>query len=116
MVVTPSSITLEDGRSVTVHGISSQEAQDAMDQGPSMQTLKDVNQAIGGSFSDWIDRNSRKTWTGVKRYAGPIANAANALAAANPALAPLAVGANMVSSAVGSGGRRRTRGGGLLLN
>jgi len=116
LVVTPSSITLEDGRSVKHQGISSQEAQDAMDQGPSMQTLKDVNQAIGGSFSDWIDRSSRKTWTGVKRYAGPIANAANALAAANPALAPLAVGANMVSSAVGSGGRRRTRGGGLLLN
>jgi len=95
--------------------VSPAEAQDAIDAGPSMETLAEVNQAIGGGFSDWMNRNSHKAWTGVKRYAGPVAQAANALAAANPSLAPLAAGANMVA-AMGSGSHRRTRGGGLLLN
>ncbi len=81
-----------------------------------MEKYWSVNQAVGGGFSDWLSRNSHKAWTGVKKYAGPVAQAANALAAANPALAPMAQAANMVSSAVGSGSYRRTRGGGLLLN
>ncbi len=54
-----------------------------------------------------MNRNSHKAWTGVKKYAGPVAQAANALAAANPSLAPLAAGANMVSAAMGSGSHRR---------
>jgi len=114
--VFPSTLTVSEGMAVKQQGISPAEAQDAIDAGPSMETLAEVNQAIGGGFSDWMNRNSHKAWTGVKKYAGPVAQAANALAAANPALGPLAAGANMLSAATGSGSHRRTRGGGLLLN
>jgi len=116
LTVTPCTLTVSEGMAVNTQGISPAEAQDAIDAGPSMETLNEVNQAIGGGFSDWMSRNSHKAWTGVKKYAGPVAQAANALAAANPSLAPLAAGANMVSAAMGSGSHRRTRGGGLLLN
>jgi len=114
--VFPATMTVSEGMAIKQIGISPAEAQDAIDAGPSMETLSEVNQAVGGGFSDWLSRNSHKAWTGVKKYAGPVAQAANALAAANPALAPMAQAANMVSSAVGSGSYRRTRGGGLLLN
>lgn len=114
--VFPASMTVSEGMAIKQIGISPAEAQDAINAGPSMETLNEVNQAVGGGFSDWLNRNSHKAWTGVKKYAGPVAQAANALAAANPALAPMAQAANMVSSAVGSGSYRRTRGGGLLLN
>lgn len=114
--VFPATLTVSEGMAIKQQGISPAEAQDAVDQGPSMETLEEANQAIGGGFSDWMNRNSHKAWTGVKKYAGPVAQAANALAAANPSLAPLAAGANMVSAAMGSGSHRRTRGGGLLLN
>ena len=116
LTVTPCTLTVSEGMAVNTQGISPAEAQDAIDAGPSMETLNEVNQAIGGGFSDWMSRNSHKAWTGVKKYAGPVAQAANVLAATNPSLAPLAAGANMVSAAMGSGSHRRTRGGGLLLN
>ena len=112
--VFPANLTVEEGIAMKQIGISPDEAQDAIDMGASMETLSEVNQAIGGSFSDWLSRSSHKAWTGVKKYAGPVSQAVNALAAANPSLAPLAAASNMVSSAVGSG--RRVRGGGLLLN
>jgi hypothetical protein len=116
LTVTPCTLSVSEGMAIKQIGISPAEAQDAIDAGPSMETLAEVNQAIGGGLSDWMNRNSHKAWTGVKKYAGPVAQAANALAAANPSLAPLAAGANMVSAAMGSGSHRRTRGGGLLLN
>ena len=82
LTVTPCTLSVSEGMAIKQIGISPAEAQDAIDAGPSMETLAEVNQAIGGGFSDWMNRNSHKAWTGVKKYAGPVAQAANALAAA----------------------------------
>jgi len=113
-------LTVEDNFAAKNIGITPAEATDAIREGPSVQTLSEVNQATGGSFGEWLNRSAHSGWHAVKKYAGPVSHMVSQVAGNVPVVGPLSRAVDEIANgSKGSGalgGSRRSRGGGLLLN
>jgi len=141
MSIFGATLTVEDNFSAKTIGISPDEAMDAIKEGPSVETLRDVNQAIGGGFGEWLGKTLHKGWHVVKKFARPVASLVSQIAGDVPIIGPLAKGINAVANFTDAhemaqqqrlqqqqpqlmetrhessgSGRHRYRGGGMLLN
>jgi lipopolysaccharide export system protein LptC len=122
LFVTPALLTVEESSASEVVGISESEAHEALNDGPSHDSLEHATEPVGGSVGSWLKRNFRKGVHFVKRFVAP---GLTALSSVVPELAPIASTVTRVSDAanklVGEGLSKHRRlhsrmGRGLLMN
>ena len=112
-------IEIEDQYAAKSIGIGEDEAKNAIEEGFSTETLEHLNQAVGGSFLDWIKRTYHKGHHLVTKYARPVATALDTMTSVAPMLKPAASFADGLAKSVGTGLQERMRarrGAGYLMN
>ena len=72
LIVTPMTMHIRDNEVTTDLGISYDEYLDAVQYGPSSESLEDLNLVVGAGFGDWLRKGYHKAHHLVKKYARPI--------------------------------------------
>jgi hypothetical protein len=109
LFVTPQTLTLEDQVGTLEQGFMADEVQDAIQYGPSSETIEDLNMIVGAGFGDWVKRGYHKAHHFVKKYARPaeqFLRKGENLPYVGDYIGVAADAADLAAKAVGTGGMR----------